>query len=151
MFVSGPAPFGGGGQIERELDYFLHQYTLHPKVYLAYDRLAYMGIEDEELRITFDSHIRTREEELYLGEGDEGRELLPEGQVLMELKIPGVMPMWLARLLSQLGIYPTSFSKYGTYFQQRMIMKQRARAFESLMARQGWQRKISSWACGAMP
>ena len=31
----------------------------------------------------------------------------------MELKLPGVMPLWLARLLDSLAVYPVSFSKYG--------------------------------------
>jgi hypothetical protein len=32
----------------------------------------------------------------------------------MEIKISGAMPLWLAGLLSGLGIHRTSFSKYGT-------------------------------------
>ena len=34
----------------------------------------------------------------------------------MEIKIPGAAPMWLAHLLSELRIFPTSFSKYGTCY-----------------------------------
>jgi hypothetical protein len=37
---------------------------------------------------------------------------------LMEIKIPGAAPMWLAELLSDKGVFPTSFSKYGTYYKQ---------------------------------
>jgi hypothetical protein len=35
----------------------------------------------------------------------------------MEIKIPGTMPLWLAHILDQLEIYPTSFSKYGKAYQ----------------------------------
>ena len=39
----------------------------------------------------------------------------------MEIKIPGTAPLWLARLLSAGGIYPVSFSKYGTYYKKFVI------------------------------
>ena len=34
----------------------------------------------------------------------------------MEIKVPGTMPLWLARALSDRGIYRTSFSKIGTCY-----------------------------------
>lgn len=48
-----------------------------------------------------------------LEKGDWGAPLCGDGYVLMELKLPGVMPLWLARLLDSLAVYPVSFSKYG--------------------------------------
>ena len=39
----------------------------------------------------------------------------------MELKIPGAAPLWLARLLSENGIFSTSFSKYGTWYKQVIL------------------------------
>ena len=47
--------------------------------------------------------------------------MLPPDQILMEIKIPGAAPVWLARLLSELKVYPTSFSKYGTYYKQQIL------------------------------
>lgn len=34
----------------------------------------------------------------------------------MEIKVPGAMPLWLARALSDRGIYRTSFSKIGACY-----------------------------------
>ncbi len=107
-------------QIMKELDWFTQRYPLEPAVFLAYDRKAYSGIDDEELRITFDTNIRYRETKLSLEKGGSGNLLLPPNLVLMEVKIPGVMPLWLSHLLSELEIYPNSFSKYGTYYKQNM-------------------------------
>ena len=45
--------------------------------------------------------------------GDWGSPLLPGGCRLMEIKLCGGMPLWLARALSECKAYPTSFSKYG--------------------------------------
>ena len=35
---------------------------------------------------------------------------------LMELKSPGAIPLWLCELLNDNGIFPTSYSKYGTCY-----------------------------------
>lgn len=102
-------------QIKRELFWFTEHYFLKPAVYLAYDREAYAGTEDK-FRLTFDTNIRYREQDLHLEKGDDGIRLLPEEEVLMEIKIQDAMPFWMSHLFSELEIFPTSFSKYGTYY-----------------------------------
>lgn len=105
-------------QIACELDWFIRYYRPHPAVYLAYDRTAYFSRETPGLRITFDTGIRFRQERLDLSSGDEGQRLQEENQVLMEIKIPGTMPLWLAQILGRLRIYPVSYSKYGTCYRE---------------------------------
>lgn len=105
-------------QVLDELFYFVNVYDVSPKVFIAYDRQAYTGIEDKELRITFDTNIRTRRYDLSLLSGDYGTQLLNEGVWLMEIKCGGAMPMWLTGILSANKIYKTSFSKYGTEYKQ---------------------------------
>ena len=76
-------------QIENELKYFLKFYEgIAPAMYLSYDRLAYCGAEDPSLRLTFDTHILYREEQKELDKGIWGKELLPAGMRVMEIKIP---------------------------------------------------------------
>lgn len=108
-------------QITREIDWFLKAYELSPKVFIAYDRIALFGKEDEELRITFDTNIRWREDNLDLTKGSHGSQLLKQGQVLMEIKIPQVMPLWMSHLLDDLEIRATSFSKYGECYNNYLI------------------------------
>ena len=104
-------------QIENELKYFLKFYEgIAPAMYLSYDRLAYCGAEDPSLRLTFDTHILYREEQKELDNGIWGKELLPAGMRVMEIKIPNAMPLWLSAILDALEIYPASFSKYGTAY-----------------------------------
>ena len=87
-------------QVLREVDYMYSFYhTLIPTAYIAYQRVALYGLEDANLRVTL---------------------LLPEGQFLMEIKVPCAMPVWMARLLDTLQIFPTSFSKYGVAYQNSM-------------------------------
>lgn len=114
------------GQILSEIDYVLHYYEgLYPKVYLAYDRVAWAGNEDDSLRVTFDENIRSRWYDVALELGDYGEKLLDDDMILMEIKVPGAFPMWMARMLDQLQIYPTSFSKYGSVYKNRVLEERR--------------------------
>lgn len=104
-------------QIEREIQYFAQMYqTLKPKVFLSYDREAYYYKEDPHLRITFDSNVLARTDRLSLSEEIFGTPLLDENMRLMEIKCKGGIPLWLCHALSELKIYKTSFSKYGTAY-----------------------------------
>lgn len=119
-------------QIQKEIDYFLTFYKPVPKRYIAYDRIAMYGLEDASIRITFDFKVREREYDLDLTKGDYGREILPKGQVLMEIKVAGAYPIWLCSALSAFSIYPTSFSKYGMAYQQSV-----AAQMETITAKEG--------------
>ena len=108
------------GQIDREINWFLQTYRPQPMAFIGYDREAYAGIENPELRITFDTNLRGRSVDVDLRAGDHGDLILPRDAILMELKIPGSAPMWLAHLLSDNQILSSSFSKYGTYYKQKI-------------------------------
>lgn len=107
-------------QIIKEIEYFINFYHTKAKVYLAYDREAFAGGDRGDLRITFDRNIRSRDYDLSLGAGDYGQRLLPEGACLMEIKACRAMPLELAHILSELKIYPRSFSKYGNVYKKNI-------------------------------
>lgn len=108
-------------QILSEIDWFIQRYHPSPKVFIAYERLALTGREDDTLRITFDQNIRFRESQLDLTKGNWGTPLLEPGRILMEVKAAGAFPLWLTQILTEHRIFPTSFSKYGTCYQQHLI------------------------------
>lgn len=116
-FIKGTGELSPRTQIEREIYYFKDLYkTLEPKVFLAYDREAYYYRDDPHLRITFDTDIMARTSHLSLSEDIWGAPLLGGDLSLMEIKCRGGMPLWLCRALSELKVYKTSFSKYGTAY-----------------------------------
>ena len=113
-------------QIGRELAYTMDFYqSLSPAVFLSYERDSFRGVEDEEFRVTFDSEIRYRQEELTLDSDTWGTPILPPGHVLIELKVAGGLPLWMAHVLSEQGIFKTSFSKYVAAYQDIMLTRQR--------------------------
>lgn len=112
-------------QIEKEIGWVLGYYPrLTPAMFLSYDRIAAICAENPNLRITFDSRILWREDALDLSAGAWGRQLLQPGQRIMEVKIPGSMPLWLARLLDEYQVYPASYSKYGNAYLASLEEKQ---------------------------
>lgn len=117
-FFRSPQP---AGQIEREIAYFLSVYPeVRPAVWLAYAREAFFGADDPDFRITFDTDVLARWEELTLSGGIYGSPVLPAGKTLMEVKVAGALPLWLVECFSESGIRQTSFSKYGTAYLQKI-------------------------------
>ncbi|WP_040950873.1 polyphosphate polymerase domain-containing protein [Gorillibacterium massiliense] len=105
-------------QVVREINYFLTRYNLLPKVYLAYERIAMFAKDNRDLRITFDTNIRSRRYDVRLEDGDYGEPLMERGQWLMEVKAENTIPVWLSKMLSEHHMYRTSFSKYGNEYKK---------------------------------
>ena len=127
-YLSGSIP-GGEGQIFQELDWLLSSYgDLVPAMFVSYERDSFRGIEDPGLRLTLDRDILWRNRGLDLRLGAWGEPLLNSGETLMEIKISNAMPLWLSSALSENGIFPVSYSKYGIAYQQmekEMILEDR--------------------------
>lgn len=116
FLLDGVLPGSSDPQITREIAHFMELHHPVPKVFLCYDRIALFGREDPDLRITFDTNLLWRETDLSLCAGAYGTRILPEDQVLMEIKVPSAIPLWLAHALSQQQLYRTSFSKIGACY-----------------------------------
>lgn len=117
-YLAGEAPAPQPCQISREIDYFVSRYEgLRPGMYVSYDRYSLASPEGGLVRITFDTDITWRLEDLRLGSGSYGNKLLPADRILMEVKIPGAYPLWLVDIFEQLQIRQGRFSKYGSSFQ----------------------------------
>ena len=122
-FLENGRLFQADEQIQREILWFLHHYKAVPKVFIAYERVAFFGRGDPDFRVTFDENIRWRDYDLDLRLGDAGSPVLPEDRIVMEVKSASAVPLWLVSLLSERRIYPTSFSKYGICYQRHLIAK----------------------------
>ncbi len=109
-------------QISSEIDYFMQYYgNLHPTVFLSYEREAYYSKDSSDFRITFDRNILVRRENLSLESEAYGTPILNKGEIIMELKCSGGIPLWLTQVLSREKIYKTPFSKYGTAYKTLIL------------------------------
>lgn len=107
-------------QILKEIMYYYNYYDLKPAIYIAYDRESYKGKENKNLRITFDSNLRSRREKLKFVENVSMDNYFDKNIYIMEIKTVGSLPLWLVKTLSELEIMPTSFSKYGKIYEKEM-------------------------------
>ena len=103
-------------QVMKEFDVFLNHYDCAPKQYISYQRAAFFGKEDKNFRLTFDRQITARREDVSLAHESYGEQLIGADQRLMEIKVPGSIPLWMSQALSELEIRRRSFSKYGTAY-----------------------------------
>ena len=125
-FLSDKSDIENPTQISKEIKYFLNFYkNLEPRIYISYDRSAFFCKENKDFRITFDKNLTWRNYDLDLTKGSYGDSLLKDGEVLMEVKVPSAIPLWLVEILSNLKVYTRSFSKVGTAF-TKMITTQRS-------------------------
>ena len=106
-------------QITKEIAYALEYYKdLKPAIFLSYDRLAYIGKDDLDFRITFDRNIMWRDYDIDLTKDAYGNLILPSDNVLMEVKTVMGLPRWLLDFLGENNIYKQSFSKYGNVYKE---------------------------------
>lgn len=101
-------------QILKEAVHFKQLYSLHPKSIVSYDRQAFTGINEPDLRVTFDYNLRTRADDLRVENGPYGELILDENLVILEVKISNSVPFWLSRILSNMNLSKQGFSKYCT-------------------------------------
>lgn len=106
-------------QITKEIEYTLNYYQdLKPTIFLSYDRLAYIGKEDLNFRITLDRNIMWRDYDIDLSKEAYGDLILDQDLVLMEVKTVMGLPRWLLDFLGENNIYKVSFSKYGNVYKE---------------------------------
>ena len=108
-------------RVKAEVEALQERYLdLKPKMVISYDRYSMKGLEDKKVRVTADSNIRYRDYDVELTSGRYGWALLEDGKVIMEIKVPGQYPQWMADILNKFGLIDQSFSKYGkAYLQTR--------------------------------
>jgi len=115
------SPLPVHSQIAEEIEYFRSYYeSLRPTVFLSYEREAFYALDDSSFRVTFDENILYRTCDLSLGSEAYGTPLLDKGETLMEIKTAGGLPLWMSHELNRLKVYHTSFSKYGSAYQDLM-------------------------------
>lgn len=92
-YLAGKSEPGFDSQILHEITWFRNYYRgLAPAMYIAYDRIACFCMEDRNFRVTLDTNIRWRTDNLCLDGPTEGTRLLEPGWYLMEVKTPGAVP-----------------------------------------------------------
>jgi len=108
-------------QVMREILFYMKKTACYPKIYLSYERYSYYATEDSGLRVTFDTNIVSRRENLKFASSKEDSVPLLKNHMILEIKTCNYYPLWLIKILNDYKIYPTSFSKYGKIFEAEKV------------------------------
>ena len=87
------------------IEYYLSKKNVHSPIYIGYIRKAFLGKDDKDFRLTFESKILTRRDNLSLDSGFFKNDILEENQYLMEVKLevhPEIQKIFLMYSLLQL-------------------------------------------------
>jgi len=105
-------------QIAKEIDYFVEHFHLKPKILVRYDRESY--VNDHDLRITFDEHLKYRTTNLKFKALSRDKNYFnhTDYDIIMELKAQNALPLWFVHTLSAEKIYPQQFSKIGKIYER---------------------------------
>ena len=123
-WFTSPEGKGPDTQIGEEIDFMRSRYPgIRPAMLLTYEREAYYANDGGDLRITIDSNILARLEDLDLTSEVGGHAVLPDGYTLMEIKTMYGYPPWLNAVLSGSRLYKSSFTKYGNAYKEMVVRK----------------------------
>ncbi len=93
---------------------FLKDYmNLEPSVLVTYEREAYVGQLDKNIRVTFDRNIRgisrPKLDQLF---SEFGFRHLGTNRVILELKFNNLMPAWMKKFAMEMNLHSRPISKY---------------------------------------
>ncbi|MBC8465739.1 polyphosphate polymerase domain-containing protein [bacterium] len=93
--------------------YLIKRRELTPKVLITYEREAFQGVDDQNVRVTFDMNVRSF---LYPNMGQIFREQylkpLTDSTFILEIKFTGRMPIWIRNIVREFKIRVEAISKY---------------------------------------
>lgn len=120
--VSG-AGTDGGGDLQRELNYWIQSKNMMPKCIVEYDRCAMVG-QAGNVRITFDMNVRgTVETGLFSDGGSDWFEsVMPPDMHILEIKYDELLPGYILRAVNLETLQRESVSKY-VLVRQRFMTK----------------------------
>ena len=103
-------------QILSELKHVIQTKHLAPANVVSYDRCAMIVKDDPDVRITFDTKIRTRATDIDLRSGSYGQNVIDENKVVLELKSSKNLPVWLIKIIEKYNYRNLMFSKYCEHY-----------------------------------
>lgn len=106
-----------------EMFSMIKQYDLRPQCITSYHRRAFNGSQyDPGLRVTFDTNLRYRRNNLDLATPQLGPFMLSPNQSVMEIKVNDRIPYWLTELAADRGFQLIRVSKYCTGLEQAELV-----------------------------
>lgn len=99
--------------VASEVSYLASAKHLQPTCIIDYHRVAFVGRKyNPDLRITFDTQLRCRTQNLRVEQRFENHHFLPANACIMEIKVDETVPNWVSALMSHFNCELNRVSKY---------------------------------------
>lgn len=102
-----------GMSVLNEAGYLQSRLRLEPKLLISYVREPFVSKDGMNVRITFDSNVRYRDNDLSLSAKSSDKRVLSPNHVIMEIKYTDYFHKWLVQMIERNGCQAQTFSKYG--------------------------------------
>lgn len=99
-------------RVLNEIAYLVSLYTLEPKAIISYDRKAFMGRYEQDLRITFDTNLKCRSDVANLESKGNEKYFLHPGYAVLEIKATNQVPIWMISIIQRFALESNRVSKY---------------------------------------
>ena len=106
-------------EIYCEIKQILNVTNCYPKIFISCLRQAYYNKDNKDFRITFDSKICFRRNNIDFIEGD-CESILDNNLCVMEIKFANAIPLEIVNVLTKLNIHRKRFSKYGKAYEKEI-------------------------------
>ena len=118
--------------IGEEIHSMTHVYDLKPQCITSYHRRAFNGTEyDPGLRVTFDTNLRYRRNNLDLAAKQLGPFMLAPHRCVMEIKVNDRIPYWLTELAADQNFQLIRVSKYCAGLEMAEIVPRSQYVFDN--------------------
>lgn len=97
--------------IIEEFEWEKHLRSISPKILIMYEREPYVGMYNENFRITFDKNIRAIENDNLFYNGNDAWDVSGK-YIVMEVKFNGSLPFYVDQVIKEFDLQRVSFSKY---------------------------------------
>jgi len=96
-----------------EIDSMIRLFNLKPKAITTYSRRAFVGSDyDDGLRVTFDTDVSYRKNNLNLAEDFREDYMISPDRILMEIKVNERIPYWITEIVAEHNFRLIRVSKY---------------------------------------
>lgn len=95
-----------------EVKYLFSIHSLVPKLIVSYDRKAFMGKYEDDLRITFDTNLKCSRAKHMSDDKTNQKYFIHPGFAVLEIKANDKVPVWLISVIQRFNLETNRVSKY---------------------------------------
>lgn len=107
-----PKDFLDNHEVSKEFLRIQRQYNMRPAIVVQYRRKAFEHCRPNRVRVNFDDELYGSSNLDILGKLQNARRILKYGKAIFEIKVDGMLPFWLHKLISKYDLQNEAVCKF---------------------------------------